>query len=52
MRFWETGEDLRALLLADPAVAGRIPTKELDKAFDPSRHFRDVNRTFRPLGLG
>jgi adenylosuccinate lyase len=51
MRCWETGEDLKELLLADQAVAARISAKELDKAFDLSRHFKDVNRTFRALGL-
>ena len=51
MRCWETGEDLKALLLADKAVAKRVAAKELDKAFDLKRHFKDVNRTFRLLGL-
>ena len=51
MRCWETGEDFKDLLLADTAVAARISAKELDKAFDLSRHFQDVNRTFRLLGL-
>jgi len=52
MRCWETGEDLKTLLLADKDVAGKISAKELDKAFDLSRHFKDVNRTFKLLGLG
>ena len=53
MRCWETGEDLRDLLQADPEVmAGKISTREdLDEAFDLSVHFRDVNRTFKSLGL-
>ena len=51
MKAWETGRDLRALLLADPAVAGRLTNKDLDKAFDLSIHFKDVNRTFKLLGL-
>jgi adenylosuccinate lyase len=51
MRCWETGEDFKDLLLADKAVAARISSMELDKAFDLSRHYRDVNRTFRVLGL-
>lgn len=51
MRCWETGEDLKTLLLADKDVAGKISAKELEKAFDLGRHFRDVNRTFRVLGL-
>jgi adenylosuccinate lyase len=51
MRCWETGEALKDLLLADKAVAGRISAKELEKAFDLGRHFKDVNRTFKLLGL-
>ncbi len=52
MRAWETGEDLRGLLLKDKAVAARLGAKDLDKAFDLGRHFKDVGRTFRLLGLG
>jgi adenylosuccinate lyase len=51
MRCWETGVDFKDLLLADKAVATWISVKELDKAFDLSRHFKDVNRTFKLLGL-
>jgi adenylosuccinate lyase len=51
MRCWETGEDLKTLLLADKNVAGKISAKELNKAFDLGRHFKDVNRTFKLLGL-
>lgn len=51
MRCWETGEDLKTLLLADKDVAGKISAKELEKAFDLGRHFKDVNRTFKSLGL-
>jgi adenylosuccinate lyase len=51
MRCWETGEDLKVLLLADKDVAGKISARELDKAFDLGRHFKDVNRTFKLLGL-
>ena len=51
MRCWETGVDLKDLLLADKAVATWISPKELEQAFDLSRHFKDVNRTFKLLGL-
>ncbi len=51
MRCWESGEDLKKLLLADKDAAGKISAKELDQAFDLSRHFKDVNRTFKLLGL-
>jgi adenylosuccinate lyase len=51
MRCWETGKHLKDLLLADQAVTARISEKELDQAFDIGRHFKDVNRTFKLLGL-
>jgi adenylosuccinate lyase len=51
LRAWETGEDLKALLLADRTVREHLAPKDLDRAFDLSMHFKDVNRTFRLLGL-
>jgi len=51
MRCWETGEDLKALLLADKQVTARVRKQDLDKAFDLARHFKDVKRTFKVLGL-
>ncbi|MBM4156975.1 MAG: adenylosuccinate lyase, partial [Lentisphaerae bacterium] len=51
MRVWETGADLKALLAADPDVAARLRPGDLDEVFDIRRHFRDVNRTFRAVGL-
>jgi len=52
MLCWETGRDLRELLLADAEVTAKLKKKDLDAAFDLSRHFKDVDRTFRLLGLG
>ena len=51
LRAWETGEDLKALLLADRTVMEHLAPRDLDRAFDLSMHFKDVNRTFRLLGL-
>jgi len=51
MRVWETGADLKALLASDPDVAARLRPGDLDEVFDIRRHFRDVNRTFRAVGL-
>ena len=51
MKCWETGADLKGLLEADPDVRKQIPEGALDKAFDIKTHFRDVNRTFKSLGL-
>ena len=52
MTCWATGENLRDLLSADPAVRKVVKPRELAGVFDVKTHFRDVNRTFRDLGLG
>ena len=51
MKAWETGEHLRDLLAADPEVAARVTPADLDRVFDLRVHFRDVNRTFKAVGL-
>jgi adenylosuccinate lyase len=51
MNAWETGRDLRTLIEADPAIMARITKKDLDKVFDLKVHFKDVNRTFRAVGV-
>jgi len=51
MEAWKTRQDLQTLLAADVEVRKRLTPTELDRAFDLSIHFRDVDRTFRLLGL-
>lgn len=51
MRVWETGEDFRSLLAADPEVRRHLTEQDLDELFDLQRHFRDVDRTFKAVGL-
>ena len=51
MQSWETGADLKALLLADPEIMARLSTKDIETVFDLDVHFKDVNRTFRAVGL-
>jgi len=51
LRVWATGDDFRALLAADPEIAARLDARELDALFDEGRHYRDVDRTFREVGL-
>ncbi len=50
MRAWETQQELRGLIEADPRAAPLKPA-DLDAAFDLKPHFRDVNRTFKAVGL-
>jgi adenylosuccinate lyase len=51
MRSWETGEDFRTLIESEPEVMSKVKPRDLDKVFDVSVHFKDVNRTFRAVGL-
>ncbi len=52
MKSWEEGEDFRALIEADPELKAAVGEKGLAEVFDLKRHFRDVDRTFRAVGLG
>lgn len=51
MESWRTGRPLRELAAADPDISKRASRRELAACFDLKRHFRDVKRTFRALGL-
>lgn len=51
MRAWESGEHFKDLLRNDPEVATRVSSRELERVFDLNVHFRDVERTFRAVGL-
>jgi adenylosuccinate lyase len=51
MKSWETGRDFRSLLEADPRVTKKLKASDLDHAFDLQVHFKDVNRTFKAVGL-
>ena len=51
MKAWETSQDLRALIEADPEIMQKVTRKDLDKVFDLGVHFKDVNRTFKAVGL-
>lgn len=48
---WRTGQPLLERLAADADVAKKATRRELAACFDLKRHFRDVKRTFRALGL-
>lgn len=51
MRSWETGEDLRTLLEKDKEVMKYVGRDKLDRIFDLKTHLKDVDRTFKLLGL-
>jgi len=52
MAAWEGKGQLKDLLAADPDVQKHVTAKDLDRVFDLSVHFRDVERTFKAVGLG
>ena len=51
MESWRTGRPLLDLVAADADVAQAASRRELAACFDLKRHFRDVKRTFRAVGL-
>ena len=51
MRAWETGDDFRALLLADPEVRAVLSAAEIESCFDLGYHLRHVDAIFRRVGL-
>jgi adenylosuccinate lyase len=51
LRAWETGEQLKDLLRGDRDLVDVVTDRDLDRVFDLRTHFRDVNRTFKLLGL-
>jgi len=51
MRAWETGEEFRTLLLADPDVRAVLSPAEIESCFDLGYHLRHVDAIFRRVGL-
>ena len=51
MKAWETGQDLRALIERDAEIMAKVKPKDLDRVFDLSVHFRNIDRTFKAVGL-
>ncbi|MCX7819988.1 MAG: adenylosuccinate lyase [Kiritimatiellae bacterium] len=51
MEVWESGREFREVIASKPEVRAHLQADELDELFDLRRHFRDVNRKFRKLGL-
>ncbi len=51
MRAWEEGADFKTLLIQDEEVMAAVSEKELNKLFDLNTHFRNVDKTFKKLGL-
>jgi adenylosuccinate lyase len=48
---WESRKSLRSLIEADGEIMAKVTPADLDAVFDLKVHFRDVNRTFKAVGL-
>jgi adenylosuccinate lyase len=46
MRAWKEGLNFRDLVLADQNITGRVPRKQIDKAFDLDRQLRNIDKIF------
>jgi len=51
MKSWETGQEFRLLIEADAEIMKKLTPRDLDEVFDLNKHFRDVDRTFKAVGL-
>jgi adenylosuccinate lyase len=46
MRAWKEGLDFRELVLADKNITGRVPRKQVERAFDLQRQLRNIDKIF------
>jgi len=46
MQAWETGENFRALVAADPDISRTLTPAEIDKTFDHTRYLQNVDAIF------
>ncbi|MFN2464886.1 MAG: adenylosuccinate lyase [Candidatus Dormibacteria bacterium] len=49
---WDKGDDFKRLLMADDRVTATITTADLEELFDPAWHVRNVDVTYRRVGIG
>ncbi len=46
MRAWKEGLNFRELILNDPEITGKVPRRQLERAFDLKRQLRSVDAIF------
>jgi adenylosuccinate lyase len=52
MATWQTpGKSFKDFLMADAELTAKVPPREIEKLFDTSIHFREVNNTFKKVGI-
>jgi adenylosuccinate lyase len=52
MRAWQEGKNFRELVVADKAITGRVPRKQVEQAFDLKRQLRNVDKIFARVFRG
>ena len=52
MRAWKEDLNFRELVLADPAITGKVKRETIEHAFDLSRQLRNVDKIFRRVFSG
>jgi len=48
---WEGGASFQDAVRADPRVAARLSTEQLDAAFSPAPHLRWLDTAYERMGL-
>jgi len=51
MKTWAGGKTFREFLLADPEVMKALTRREVEALFDLGVHFREVDNTFKKVGI-
>ncbi len=46
MRAWKEGLDFRNLVMSDKEITGRVPRKQIKRAFDLKRQLRNIDKIF------
>jgi adenylosuccinate lyase len=46
MRAWREGLDFKNLVLADKEITGKVPRKQIERAFDLARQVKNVDKIF------
>jgi adenylosuccinate lyase len=46
MRAWKEDLDFRQLVLQDKSITGRVPVKQIERAFDLERQLRNIDKIF------
>ena len=52
LQAWDEGGDFRRLLEADAEVSKTLTPAEIDELFDPSWHVRNIDTTYKRVGIG